>query len=82
MHRTEKKIELNDREKEILQWASEGKSDDVIADILNISQNTVRFHWKNIFAKLNANGRVFAVTKALRMELIEPLLIRPSYQKR
>lgn len=82
MHRAEKKIELNNREIEILQWASEGKSDDVISDILNISQNTVRFHWKNIFTKLDANGRVFAVTKALRMELIEPLLIRPNYQKR
>lgn len=82
MHKSEKQIDLTDREKEILQWASEGKSDDVIADILAISQNTVRFHWKNIFEKLDACGRVFAVTKALRLEIISPVLIRSCYQKR
>lgn len=82
MHKSETQADLTPREKEILQWASEGKSDDVISDILNISQNTIRFHWKNIFEKLDANGRVFAVTKALRMEIIQPILIRSYYQKR
>lgn len=81
MHKSEAQVDLTGREKEILQWAAEGKSDDVIADILNISQNTVRFHWKNVFEKLDANGRVFAVTKALRMEIIQPLLVRSHYQK-
>ena len=82
MHKSEKQIDLTNREQEILQWASEGKSDDVIADILTISTNTVRFHWKNIFEKLDANGRVFAVTKALRRGIIKPVLIRSYYQKR
>ena len=79
MHKSENKIDLSEREQEILQWASDGKSDDVIADILNISVNTVRFHWKNIFTKLNAYGRVFAVTKALRLGLIQPVCVRPNY---
>lgn len=82
MHRSENQIHLTAREKEILQWASEGKTDDIIADVLSISMNTVRFHWKNIFEKLDAYGRVFAVTKALRLELIEPVVIRSSYQNR
>lgn len=82
MHRAENKIDLTAREIEILQWASEGKTDDLIADILNISMNTVRFHWKNIFKKLDAYGRIFAVTKALRLELIKPVVIRSTYQNR
>lgn len=81
MHKSEQQADLTEREIEILQWASEGKSDDVIADILTISINTVRFHWKNIFEKLDAHGRVYAVTKALRMEIIKPALIRSPYQK-
>lgn len=75
-------IKLSDRETEILTWASEGKTDIDISDILNISENTVRFHWKNIFKKLNAYGRVFAVTKAIRLQIISPQLIKATYQKR
>ncbi len=75
-------ISLTDREIEILHWASEGKSDDVISDILIISLNTVRFHWKNIFKKLNANGRVYATSKALRLNLITPSFLQTTYQKR
>ena len=75
-------IKLSEREKEILLWAAEGKADIDISDILNISENTVRFHWKNIFKKLDAYGRVFAVTKAIRLQIISPQLIKATYQKR
>lgn len=71
-------IKLTPREKEILLWAAEGKSDPVIADILNISYATVRFHMANIFKKLDANERTFAVVKALRLGLITPGLIAPA----
>lgn len=80
-HQQKHEITLTVRETEILQWASEGKTDDIISDILNISANTVRFHWKNIFQKLDAHGRVYAITKAIRLQLITPVLIRPTYQK-
>jgi DNA-binding CsgD family transcriptional regulator len=82
MHQEKEKerINLTERETEILLWAAEGKSDDTISDILNISSNTVRFHWKNIFTKLDAHGRVFAVIKALRMDLIKPISLRSSSQ--
>lgn len=66
---------LTKRETEVLSWASEGKTDEEIAILTNISQNTVRFHWKNIFSKLEAYGRVYAITKALRLNLISPTLI-------
>jgi DNA-binding CsgD family transcriptional regulator len=67
-----KNIHLTDREKEILLWAAEGKSDPVIADILSISYPTVRYHMNNIFRKLGANERTFAVVKAIRHGLILP----------
>lgn len=71
---------LTAREREILLWASENKSDSEIGDILNVSTPTVRFHWKNIFDKLGAYGRWLAIIKAIRMQLITPHLIRPPYQ--
>jgi DNA-binding CsgD family transcriptional regulator len=76
------KVELTVREREILCWASEGKTDDEMAAILNISPNTIRFHWKKIFKKLEVYGRMYAVTKATRLQLITPALVRSPYQKR
>jgi DNA-binding CsgD family transcriptional regulator len=63
---------LTAREKEILLWAAEGKSDSVIADIIGVSHSTIRFHMKNIFKKLNANERTLATVKAIRLGLILP----------
>lgn len=65
-------IRLTNREREILLWAAEGKSDSVIADILGLSYSTVRFHTNNAYKKLGANERVYAVTKAIRLGLILP----------
>ncbi|MDB5492617.1 MAG: hypothetical protein JWO78_2466 [Micavibrio sp.] len=76
------KIKLTARETEILSWAAEGKTDDDIAAILNISQNTVRFHWKKVFTKLEAHGRIYAITKAIRLNLITPAFVGNPYQKR
>ncbi len=65
-------IKLTNREHEILLWAAEGKSDADIADILGISYSTVRFHLNNVYSKLAANERIFAITKAIRLGLILP----------
>lgn len=73
-------IELTKREQEILLWASEGKSDAEIGLIISISAPTVRYHWKNIFQKLDAYGRVYAITKAIRLQLITPYMIMQNYQ--
>lgn len=75
-------INISPREKEILSWACEGKTDDEISLILDISINTVRFHWKKIFVKLQANGRIYAVTKAIRLQLINPSHVANPYRKR
>ena len=59
------------REKEILVWVKEGKNNWEIASILAITQDTVKFHLKNIFQKLNVANRSQAITAALEQNLIE-----------
>ncbi len=66
------KLSLSEREREILLWAADGKSDQVIADILMIKHSIVRFHIKNIFHKLEVNERTLAVVKAIKLGLIAP----------
>ena len=69
------KITLSEREREILLWAAEGKSDPVIAQILNIKTPTVRYHMGNIFKKLGVNERTLAVVRAIKLRLISPSFI-------
>jgi DNA-binding CsgD family transcriptional regulator len=70
------------REHDILSWGAEGKTDEDIDTILGISTSTVRFHWNNIFKKLAANSRTYAITKALRQHIITPASIRSPCQNR
>ena len=52
---------LSDREHEVLNWVSEGKSNEEIGTILGISRNTVKNHLKRIFAKMGVTARSQAV---------------------
>jgi DNA-binding CsgD family transcriptional regulator len=61
---------LSAREKEILQWAKEGKSTWEISVILSISKDTVKFHIKNVMQKLQVVSRTQAVAAALQSGLI------------
>lgn len=72
----DKNISLTDREREILLWMSEGKSDSIIAEIVGISYATVRYHTNNIFYKLGVNERTLAVVKAIRHGLILPTYLK------
>jgi len=62
---------LSQREREVLQWIAKGKNTWEISLILHISENTVKFHIKNILRKLNASSRPHAVAVALRNGLID-----------
>lgn len=73
---------LTPRERDVLLWAAENKSDTDIGHILDVSAATVRFHWKNIFSKLEVSGRLPAVMKALQYGLITPQIIATPYQGR
>lgn len=66
------KIQLTQREKEILLWCSRGKSNWVIGEILGVSEHAVKFHVANCITKLGADSRITAVLKAIRLGLIAP----------
>ncbi len=74
--RPDESVHLTSREKEILLWAAEGKSDSVIAEIIGVSHATIRFHMNNIFKKFGANERTLVTVKAIRQGLILPTYIR------
>ncbi len=75
------RVELTTRQREVLCWAAEGKTNEEIAMILNISGNTVRFLWKQIFKALEANSRAYAITKAMRLHLITPAFVASPYPR-
>ena len=62
---------LSDREIGVLTFAGQGKANKEIAWLLNISEDTVKAHMRNIFAKLDATDRTEAVTLAMRRGIIE-----------
>lgn len=61
---------LSQRELDVIRWISEGKSNAVIAEILDISKSTVDIYVKRIFAKLGVSDRTAASVRALAMGLI------------
>jgi DNA-binding NarL/FixJ family response regulator len=62
---------LTNREIEVLKQVAEGNANKRIAVRLEISEETVKAHMKNILSKLNANDRTHAVTIALKRGIIE-----------
>lgn len=61
---------LSDREKEILVSLANGLSNKDIARRVFVSENTVKFHLKNIFLKLSVDSRLHAIQAAQRMGLV------------
>jgi LuxR family maltose regulon positive regulatory protein len=61
---------LTDREKSILEKLALGYSSEEMASHLYVSVHTVRYHLRNIYAKLGANSRVQAVALARQLDLI------------
>jgi len=62
---------LTQREVEILRLAAEGLSNKAIAQALSVSENTVKYHMKNVLQKLGAQNRTEAATHAIRAGLLE-----------
>lgn len=63
--------ELSEREFQILQLIAEGQMNKEIARSLAISAETVKWHIKNIYAKLKVNSRTQAMSRALEMKLLD-----------
>jgi DNA-binding NarL/FixJ family response regulator len=62
--------ELTQRELEVLQLISQGKSNFDIGVQLSITEGTVKFHLNNIFSKLGVGDRTQAVIAALQRGLV------------
>lgn len=63
---TDPKDALTAREQDVLDWMVTGLRDKEIADKLGVSVNTVRTHVRNIYEKLQVQGRVEAITRGQR----------------
>ena len=61
---------LTPREAEVLLLLSEGLPNKTIADRLQVTEHTVKFHVNAIMGKLNAQSRTDAVMRATRLGLI------------
>jgi DNA-binding NarL/FixJ family response regulator len=62
-----RKLQLTQRESEVLMWIARGKSNRDIADILSLSPRTVNKHLEQIYAKLGVENRASAAALAVRM---------------
>ena len=61
-----RKLQLTQRESEVLMWIARGKSNRDIADILVLSPRTVNKHLEQIFTKLGVENRASAAALAVR----------------
>lgn len=65
------KLNLTEREKEVLKLIVEGYTNTQIAKKMSISTHTAKAHVGNILAKLDVTDRVQAAVKAVRTKIIE-----------
>jgi len=64
------KFILTKREKEVFTLLIQNKTTREIAEVLDISEKTVRNHISNTMQKLGVKGRSQAVVELLRMKII------------
>jgi two-component system NarL family response regulator len=62
--------ELTSRELEVLRQIVDGKSNKEIANVLSISEATVKSHINNILSKLGVSDRTQAATRALQRGIV------------
>jgi LuxR family maltose regulon positive regulatory protein len=64
-------VTLSRREEQVLSLLSQGTSNRRIADELFISENTVKKHISNIFAKLSVSNRTAAILRARELDILD-----------
>lgn len=65
-------LRLTDRERDVLSWASRGKTTDETAQILGVSYQTAESYVRKATEKLCAGNKTHAVAKSIMLGLIEP----------
>lgn len=63
--------ELTERETSILKYVAKGLMNKEIADILAISENTVKIHLRNILEKLHLKNRIQAAVYAVKHDIAD-----------
>jgi len=64
---------LTNRESEVLNLLSNGSTNNMIAQRLFISPNTVKTHVRNIYEKLNVKNRTEAVSKVYYLKITDQI---------
>jgi DNA-binding NarL/FixJ family response regulator len=64
-----KKLNLTNREYEVLQLVSKGYSNSEIAESLFLSLSTVKTHVSNLLLKMDVKSRAQAIEKAIRLKI-------------
>ena len=62
---------LTEREIQVLREVAAGNANKMVAQLLHVSEETVKAHMKSILSKLGANDRTHAVTIAVKRGIIE-----------
>lgn len=62
---------LSKREMEVLAFLPSGKSNKELGQVLFVSENTIKTHLKQIYAKMDVRNRVEAIEKAKSLNWIE-----------
>jgi len=62
---------LSPREETTLQFVAKGLSNREIASTIHVSENTVKFHLKNIYSKLGVKNRLQAISAARELGLLK-----------
>ena len=71
-HPVRPKIPLSSKETQVLSLLAHGQPNKIIAQGLNLSENTVKFHLKNIYTKLGVDNRTAAIHAAMQQGLLDP----------
>ncbi|TFY89156.1 LuxR family transcriptional regulator [Pseudomonas kairouanensis] len=72
-HPVRPRLPFSPKEMQILTLLAEGQSNKAIAQGMDISENTVKFHLKHIFTKLCVDNRTAAMAAAVRLGLVSPM---------
>ena len=62
---------LTEREIDMLRLLAQGLSNHEISERSQIALSTAKWHWKNVFAKLDVSTRTGAIARAREMQLLE-----------
>jgi DNA-binding NarL/FixJ family response regulator len=66
--RGQRGLGLTEREMQVVRLAAEGKTNREIAEVLILSDKTIKRHLDNVFAKLGVSSRTAAAAALLRSE--------------